>query len=328
MSDKDLQRASDSILKVWPEYHIDSCLGRGSTGAVFKAWRKGIRGTRCSAIQYIRSDFDEWDWKALSLRRMPESNAPFSPDSVISAVEQKLNRAKAVSGHKNLVTIEDYHIQRQKGGSGCEIFLRTECLTPFEQCQSHTKPFESDCIRIGMDLCSALSVCYDNALPPESIERHQHIFYRADGNSFCLNAFSLNRILENMVSWPDLINVRYGALDRRPPEWYSGPVERSPEACCREDLYALGLMMYALLNNGRLPFMDVGPHPAMARQTALQRRIKGEPLPPPRNASPEMCMVIQRACAYRPEDRFPSAEAMFTALSECPRDVSKATSFT
>ena len=73
----------------------------------------------------------------------------------------------------------------------------------------------------------------------------------------------------------------------------------------RADLYSLALVMYKLLNNNRLPFID--PNKQLVRyserQAAFEKRINGEELPPVQGVSNELNAVILKACAFKPTDR-------------------------
>lgn len=82
------------------------------------------------------------------------------------------------------------------------------------------------------------------------------------------------------------------------------------------DTYALGLVMYWLLNNRRPAFCPQPPNPLMAEisQAALDRRIAGEQLPPPANGSEPLKALVLRACAADPIYRFQTAEEMKQAL--------------
>lgn len=78
----------------------------------------------------------------------------------------------------------------------------------------------------------------------------------------------------------------------------------------RVDLYSLGLTLYELSNCNRLPFASS----AYVREGEIQLRIMGKELPVPENASRALANVILKACAFRAEDRFASAEEMYDAL--------------
>lgn len=67
-----------------------------------------------------------------------------------------------------------------------------------------------------------------------------------------------------------------------------------------------------MLNNGRAPFL---PHTSASITAAMideanSRRLRGEMLPPPVGASPQMSRIIMKACAYCSKDRYASASEL------------------
>lgn len=96
------------------------------------------------------------------------------------------------------------------------------------------------------------------------------------------------------------------------------PAHMAPEciegfpADARSDLFSLGTVLY-WLTTGYLPFEALTPH-------ALLRTIVEASYPPPQQRSPrvsdDICRVLDRALARRPEDRFQSASEMSAALEE------------
>lgn len=82
------------------------------------------------------------------------------------------------------------------------------------------------------------------------------------------------------------------------------------------DLYALGLLMYRLLNKGRMPFMPEYPKKATAqdKQNAMQRCMAGDPFPDPLAGGGEIADVLRKTCHIRPEARFLTAGELKLAL--------------
>lgn len=71
-----------------------------------------------------------------------------------------------------------------------------------------------------------------------------------------------------------------------------------------------------MLNYRTLPFLPLPPQMPTPdeEQTALQRRMRGEPLPPPAKGGPALQSIVLKACAYRPEDRYATPEEFLRAL--------------
>ena len=63
--------------------------------------------------------------------------------------------------------------------------------------------------------------------------------------------------------------------------------------------------MYRLLNHNRLPFVDLEKQLITYhdKENALTKRMSGEQMPPPAEASPELADIILKACSFDPEER-------------------------
>lgn len=84
----------------------------------------------------------------------------------------------------------------------------------------------------------------------------------------------------------------------------------------RVDIYSLGLVMYRLLNDGRLPFFPAYPAPITFsdRENAMAQRMNGVAFPAPKYADAKVAEIIVKACAYNAEDRFATPAEMRQAL--------------
>ena len=83
------------------------------------------------------------------------------------------------------------------------------------------------------------------------------------------------------------------------------------------DLYSLGLVLYWLLNERRMPFLPLPPAKLNVgmEESARARRFRGEQLPPPANGSRELKRIVLKACAFDPKERYASAAAMLKDLN-------------
>jgi serine/threonine protein kinase len=91
------------------------------------------------------------------------------------------------------------------------------------------------------------------------------------------------------------------------------------------DHYALGLVLYDIMNCGRSPFFPLKLRniSVKSRESAFKRRMDGEAFPPPVNASPEFAEIIMKACAFERNDRFINATHFRMTLEEYDRSIRK-----
>ncbi len=83
------------------------------------------------------------------------------------------------------------------------------------------------------------------------------------------------------------------------------------------DVYSLGLLLYAGVSGGRLPFYpdDRAAQPE-DQAAALRRRMNGEPLPPARKAGRGLTEIIARATQCKPDDRYAAPVELCAALEQ------------
>lgn len=96
-----------------------------------------------------------------------------------------------------------------------------------------------------------------------------------------------------------------------PEVFWSGTLDASA------DVYSLGLLLYAGVMGGRLPFYpdDRAPQPEdMA--AALRRRMNGEALPLARKAGRGLMEIIARATQCKPADRYATPAELCAALEQ------------
>lgn len=96
-----------------------------------------------------------------------------------------------------------------------------------------------------------------------------------------------------------------------PEVFWSGTLDASA------DVYSLGLLLYAGVSGGRLPFYPDDRAPLPEDQTdALRRRMNGEPLPPARKAGRGLAEIIARATQCKPDDRYATPAELCAALEQ------------
>ena len=291
----------------WNDWEIIGELGYGSFSRVYEAARRDDPSVRC-AIKVISVPQDDAEYDELIADGFNTELSKSFFDEAIRDFTREIQLMERFRGIQNIVSIEDYKVVPREDGIGSRIFIRMERLTPLEQYISDKKLTEPEVIRIGIDICTALEFCHEQKIIHRDI-KPANIFVNDSLGSrvfYKLGDFGIARNLEGRTM---------GMSIRGTPNYMAPEVAACLPYNTNADLYSLGLTMYWLLNDCRLPFFPrtqlYGPS---AKREALQKRLSGEILEPPANGSPEVSAVLLKACAFRPEDRYQTATEMKQAL--------------
>ena len=304
---------------VFGKWYITKQLGAGSYGKVFEIQRTDAldgtvyRGalkaiTIPSSPEELQSVLDED-----GLDRQGASS--YFRETVV-ALNREIALMNKVKGHSNIVSYEDHDVIEHTDGIGWDILIRMELLTPISQYfkQFDTIPQQA-VLRLGIDLCRALEVCEKYSIIHRDI-KPANIFI-SDTGDFKLGDFGVARTASASTG----ASTFAGTVNYMAPE-----VFRREKYTASVDTYSLGLVMYQLLNANRMPFYPPYPQPltALAKERAHDRRLAGEPLPDPVNASGPLADILRKACAPAPADRFASPTEMRLALEAVLRGASDA----
>ncbi len=303
---------SDILKQIWPEWEIkEKPLGKGSFGMVYKAVRSDYNVKSYAAIKTISIPSDPSEIDSLRSEGLDIDATKTLLRGIVDDFVNEIQLMESFKGVQNIVSIEDYKVVEKTEEIGWDIFIRMELLTTLNTYICDKKLSEEEVIKLGCDICSALEICNKRNIIHRDI-KPENIFIN-DFGYFKLGDFGIARKMENLT----IGLSQKGTLNYMAPEVAAGTNYDT-----RADIYSLGIVLYRLLNLNRLPFLDtekqlLNPN---ERKSAIDRRLRGEPLPAPCDASPEMADVILRACAYDPNARFSSAEEMKKALMSVAKD--------
>ena len=291
---------------VWPEWEAVREIGRGSFGTVYEAVRREYGIESRAAIKCISIPAEDDDPERYRREGLDETAIRETYRRIAEDVIREIEFMQSVKDSPNIVGIEDYKVVGKKDSPGWDICIRMELLTPLTEWLCDRETSEADAVRLGTDLCRALEACGRMQIIHRDI-KPENIFISSLG-TFKLGDFGISRKLESMTYGL----TRIGTANYMAPEIY-----REEAYDRRADQDSLGLVLYWMLNGRRLPFLpDKQILSPADRNDAFRKRIRGEVLPPPRDASARMTAVIRKACATRPEERYPTPEAFREALEK------------
>ncbi len=295
------------ISKIWPEWQIEKQLGRGSYGVVYQVGRKDeITGLETkAAVKVISIPADASEADSLRSEGIGEEGSRTYFKRIVDGFVGEIRLMDSLKGTQNIVNVEDYKVVEKQDVIGWDIYIRMELLTPFNTYMQTRTLTEDEVIKLGCDICSALEICAEQNIIHRDI-KPENIFLNKFGH-FKLGDFGIARKLENST----------GGLSQKGTFNYMAPeVAAGTNYGVGADIYSLGIVLYRLLNANRLPFLEneqqvLNPE---ERKKAVERRIRGERLPAPCQASPAMAELVLRACDFDPARRFATATEMKDAL--------------
>ena len=143
----------------WPEGEIEKQIGRGSFGTVYKAVRRENNVESYAAIKVISipTDVSAVDFlrsEGLDL----DGTREYFRGTVDDFVEE-IQIIQSFKGEYNIVGIEDYKVIEKKDEFGWDIYIRMELLTPLSDYIRNKKLTESEVVKLGTDICTALETC-------------------------------------------------------------------------------------------------------------------------------------------------------------------------
>ena len=294
-----------SEINTWPGWENVELLGEGSFGKVYKIRRQEYGVVNEAALKVIAIPGSQADLAAAREEGMDDASVTNYFKSFVEDLAAEFALMSALKGNSNIVSYEDHMVIPREEEVGWDILISMELLMPLQAAAAERPLTERDVARLGMDMCRALALCRSRGIIHRDI-KPENIFLSRDGN-YKLGDFGVARVAEKTVS----------AMSRKGTYSYMAPeVYRSERYGFGADIYSLGIVLYRYLNNNRLPFLPPYPAPIQYshREDALARRMGGEEIPLPEKGGKALKRAVLKACSYRAEDRYGTAEDFLADL--------------
>ena len=300
----------EELRDVWPEWHVACHLGGGSFGDVFQIYRDNYGIRLDSALKVIQAN-DLMTMEALTSDRQDGSWS-----DIPEALRSEIQIMEALRGAPNIVSIEDFAYKRI--GHTSTLFVRMELLTSLEQVLSErsghgTLSSVGEIIKLGMDVCRALMYCEKRGIIHRDI-KPANLFVDRFGD-YKVGDFGASKRMDAVYVAQSMTGI--GTVSYMAPEIFRGQSYNNTV-----DIYALGLVLYQLLNNGRMPFLpETGSYTAQDIDSANYYRMNGTPVPSlsgkyigGERIDSRLDDVVCKACAANAADRYRTAKEFYDAL--------------
>ena len=298
---------------MWPEWHVAGRLGSGAFGDVFQIYRDNFGIRVDSALKVIQMSSTD----STVILPMNKDDQERAKDDIPDPLRSEIQIMEALRGAPNIVTIEDFYFRRE--GLTCSLFVRMELLTSLQEILQgppgqHSLSSIPEIIKLGRDICKALIYCENKEIIHRDI-KPENLFVDEFGE-YKVGDFGASKRMDTVHVARTMTGI--GTLSYMAPEVFRGQSYNNTV-----DIYALGLVLYRLLNNGRMPFLPAdGSYTMRDIDSANYKRLHGTPLPALTGktvggepVSDWLDTAVQKACAVDPADRYQTAKEFYNALN-------------
>ena len=293
-------QAQDLIKKCWPDWELGDKLGQGSFGEVYEIVDPVNPEGGTYAVKVIRYPPREANEgvEEYGLSTREDIEEYYRPVMQNLINEIRIMERLRTSG--NIVVLYEYKIIEEHDPFCWNIALRMEKLESLTDYKRRHTLTEKEILDLGIDISKAIAICHESNIIHRDIKESN--IFRSQHGSYKIGDFGISKHIENTQASLS----HKGTLNYMAPEIYRG----EPYGY-NVDTYSLGLVLYRLLNRGRIPFLPPeGKINARQSEEANDRRLNGEILPPPVDGSPELITIIEKACHPDPKKRYASAEEL------------------
>ncbi len=293
---------------------IEKKLGAGTYGTVYKVYKEDQDERKYYALKHISIPKSESDVENLR-REMDEEGVREYYADLAARFENEIAAMDKLSGCKNVVHLEDAKVVKNEEEIKYDIIIVMELLTDSQEyIKSHWS--EEEVVRLGKDVCKALIACNEEGIIHRDIKPANILAEIKDNEAtYKLADFGIAKQLSTATF---SMTGRMGTSGYMAYEEHIGSGYGDVRTI---DICSLGLVLYQLLNSNRLPFLPTtGKYTPDQYEIAVKKRMSGQPLPMPCNASVGLGNVILKACAFKPDDRYQNAEELLYALENYSDD--------
>ena len=291
----------------FPGWEVIRKLGEGSFGGVYEIHRTLPDGrVEKAALKKLTVPKDSGEIEELLSRSFSTESITAHYKNQMSDLVREYSLTQELSSCGNVVTCHDIQYVQQPDGIGWDVYIRMELLQPLKKALG--KEYREDSvIRLGLDLCNALSACQKKNIIHRDI-KPENILVSPEGD-YKLTDFGIAKVSEKTGSGTLAGTNGYMAPEVANRQHYG------PQA----DIYSLGMVLYWMMNDRTLPFLPLPPAipSALQRQEAANRRFAGERLPEPVNGSQELKAIVTKACAFSTKKRYQTVQELSNDLRIC-----------
>ncbi|WP_024860358.1 serine/threonine protein kinase [Ruminococcus flavefaciens] len=285
---------------LWENWYIKEKIGTGSFSSVFRV--EAVRAKRVDSaalkVEPILPDERLASNAERSLSYLKQKRADIEEESTIM---YKLKDCQNVVGYED-EDVKEFH--RDGKLAGYIFLIRMELLQNVYDLMNSQQlnTVEANIIRLGKEIGSGLKAAHDIGVIHRDVKPSN--FFISKNGTYKLGDFNIAKQTSYTHSFA-------GTEGYIAPEVYMAKSGNASAYSAQADIYSLGICLYQFMNNGLFPFEDT-----VLTEEAIDKRMSGEELPPPSNASDSFSKIILKACAYEADTRYANMSEMLADLDK------------
>lgn len=291
---------------VFDNWYTEKQLGFGTDGKVYSIIKENPDGTkRRSILKMIRISDNRSSGRDFNSVSGDDFTKSQDLDEIIKNITDNIDVIKETDGGKHFVRYEQWAVRKTSDGKGRIILIRLEQMRSLTSLLNDFSFTLEETYKLGISVCKALIQCrkfgyiYPNLKPENILFDRRGVCKLGDFGSFsCLE--------------PSKTSVAF-----KRTQYYMAPeFIESGKINCTADTYSLGLVLYSLVNRGRLPFVEKYPQEVTVNglDRSMKLRMEGKDLEKPPLCSDELFRIILKACSRNESDRYLTPKQMLRDL--------------
>ncbi len=288
---------------LWENWHIKQKIGSGAFSAVYKVEaQRSANRTMVSALKIEPITADGTHFFDEERKRKYIENKKRSAETE-AEIMYSLRRCPYIVSYEEEDTKELYI---NGVFEGYYYLIRMEYLTAIATL-IQTKQFdfsEKNIIELATNIGKGIQAAHRLGIIHRDIKLDN--FFVDDWGTYKLGDFNISKKTGAARTFA-------GTPGYLAPEIYRAKSNIDEVYTSQADIYSFGICLYQLANELLFPFED-----EMNLEDAIDKRMSGVELPPPKKVSPEFGDIILKACEFSTEKRYKTVDDMLDDIADIP----------
>lgn len=288
-------------------YTVQEVLGTGTFGTVYKVAKHNASGYYIRALKHITIPSEKQYASVLNSMGGDCEKANNYIEKSLEGIVREIRVLNELSeaGATHIVKYYENQVDVIDNPRSYDVYILMEYLSTLDEYIKANGFTVKNVVELGLDILEGLMACHNNGVIHRDI-KEDNIFY-SDKGGYKIGDFGVARVLKHAET--------AGAV-KGTPNYIAPEIITNKDSYNKSvDLYALGIVLYRLLNYNRNPFLPNYPsaYTSQDEEEAYAKRINGMLPEEPCFGGDAIGKVIIKAISDK-SNRYQSAENFYDAL--------------